>query len=517
MERKLTHVSEARDWSPNITNLNEQLLLGPQREILEMIENINSRWNLDLSATRTYRWGPGYMDKIKKWYRDHYVEEHMKRKISTFFNKINEKGWSTKDLEKKLRLVDEKMATRRRNGAVFQDNSELLEERLEILSNKVEFQLNEANRQFNSSGIHIKAGLYKYEGYNQYRTDTSEEYVIQVSLPTGKMNLFVGNTPYQIEIGASILWFRLDLMKLIYTICDDRSRMSDDVFEFNYVPYVQDGNRIVGHYFPEWDENSADRDLRHPYIGRRNTWNQLLVNDDISATNVCLGELAGHVDGQLKKLDLVSLCATLMLWNSTFHVGRTHPLNQIKKVFWGISPENNTDEFKHAVNMVGAGNCEHNTWDERSDINTMYCDETQCVFRDSCTTYKIGTGTDQEEPGEEPSVGGVIEVLQAMEEDSREINALRTEIEERMRQENPNGQIDVDEVARRIEEARDIERDHVAEYQAAIENAREEVARHGEPDVDEGYRRIQEDNETPEERVIRWAAENGGAINIGER
>ena len=31
MEQKLTHVSEARDWSPNITNLNEQLLLGPQR------------------------------------------------------------------------------------------------------------------------------------------------------------------------------------------------------------------------------------------------------------------------------------------------------------------------------------------------------------------------------------------------------------------------------------------------------------------------------------------------------
>ena len=49
MEQTLTHVSEARDWSPNITNLNEQLLLGPQREILEMIENINTRWGLDLN------------------------------------------------------------------------------------------------------------------------------------------------------------------------------------------------------------------------------------------------------------------------------------------------------------------------------------------------------------------------------------------------------------------------------------------------------------------------------------
>ena len=57
--------------------------------------------------------------------------------------------------------------------------------------------------------------------------------------------------------------------------------------------------------------------------------------------------------------------------------------------------------------------------------------------------------------------------------------------------------------------------EHLQEEDAEI--GREEYNRDGEPDVDEGYRRIEEDNETPEERVIRWAAENGGAINIGER
>tara|TARA_R100000808_G_scaffold11947_1_gene30191 strand:- start:232 stop:1662 length:1431 start_codon:yes stop_codon:yes gene_type:complete len=476
MEQKLTHVSEARDWSPNITNLNEQLLLGPQREILELIQEINRRWTLDLNATKTYRWGPGYMDKIKRWYRDHYVEEHMKRKISTFFNKVAEKHWSVKELEKKLRVVDEKMASRRRNGAVFQDNSGLLEEKLEILSNRVESQLSEANKQFNSSGIHINASLYRYQNTNRYDAAIKDEYVIQVSLPPGKMNLFVGDTPYQIEIGGSIIWFRLDLMKLIYTICNENSRIvNDNTFKLNYTPYAETGSKIIAHYFPEWEENSEGKELKHPYISGRNAWNQLRINDELIGSHVCLGELTGHVDRQMKKLDLVSLCATLMLWNSTFHIGRTHPLNQIKKVFWGISPENNTDEFKNAVNMVSAGDCEHNNWDDRSNIDTMYCDETQCVFRDSCTTYRVGMDVDQEEPQEEPSVGGVIEVLQAMEEDSREINAQRTEIEERMRQENPNGQIDVDEVARWIE------------------------------------------LETPEERVIRWAAENGGAINIGER
>ena len=503
MEQKLTHISEARDWSPNITNLNEQLLLGPQREILEIIEGINTRWGLDLNATRTYRWGPGYMDKIKKWYRDHYVEEHMKRKISTFFNKISEKSWSVKELEKKLRLVDEKMATRRSNGAVFQDNSELLEERLGILSERVESQLNEANKQFNSSGIHINASLYRYENTGRYDAITKNEYVICVSLPAGKMNLFVGNNPYQVDIGASILWFRMDLMKLIYAICHERSTIvNDSTFEFNYTPYAEHGNRTVGHYFREWDENSPGRELRHPYISGKSSWNQLLVNDDLDASHVCLGELAGSIDSQLKKLDLVSLCATLMLWNSTFHVGRTHPLNQLHSVFWGISPENNVDEFKNAVNRADSSTCRHNRIDEDGEyeINTMYCDDIQCVFRDSCNTYKVGTGTDQEPA----AVSLTREIVENHERPARDYAAeyqaeMEVAVEETIRQRQ---RVDVDEVVRRIEEIRD------------GESVFSDIA---DPDVDEGYRRIQEDNETPEERVIRWAAENGGAINIGER
>ena len=501
MVRRLTYISEARDWSPNITNLNEQLLLGPQREILEIIENINTRWGLNLNATKTYRWGPGYMDKIKMWYRTNYVEEHMKRKISTFFNKIGEKSWSAKELEKKLRLVDEKMAIRRSNGAVFQDNSELLENRLNILTNRVENQLREANSNFNEAGIRISAHLYNFDCDDRYNAVSSQEYIIKVTLPSGKMNLFVGNTPYQIDIGAAVIYFRLDLMKLVYAVCDDRSIITDDDFLLYTLPRSENGNPIIGKYFPEWDENSRGMELNHPYISRYSTWNAIMVDEFDSAMHVCLGQMSGEVDTQLRKLDLISLCATLMVWHSTFHVGRTHPLNQVKYISWGISPQNNTDEFKTAINVANSHNCRHNDTEDlvHDEINYSYCDDLQCVFRDECVTYKAGTGEDYE-PVEEP--------ISNPEETWREV---ATSMEDQ------------------------IERDHAAEYQAAMEVAIEETTRNreridvdevvrrieedrdGEPDVDEGYRRIEEDNETPEERVIRWAAEHGGAINIGER
>ena len=277
MERRLTHISEARDWSPNITNLNEQLLLGPQREILEIIENINTRWGLNLNATKTYRWGPGYMDKIKMWYRTNYVEEHKKRKISTFFNKICEKSWQAKELENKLRLVDEKMATRRSNGAVFQDNSELLENRLNILTNRVENQLREANSNFNEAGIQISAHLYNFDCDDRYNAASHQEYIIKVSLPSGKMNLFVGNTQYKIDIGAAVIYFRLDLMKLVYAVCDDRSIITDDEFELYTLPKPGNGNPIIGKYFPEWDENSRGMELNHPYISRHSDWNSIMI------------------------------------------------------------------------------------------------------------------------------------------------------------------------------------------------------------------------------------------------
>ena len=182
-----------------------------------------------------------------------------------------------------------------------------------------------------------------------------------------------------------------------------------------------------------------------------------------------------------------------MVWHSTFHVGRTHPLNQVKYISWGISPQNNTDQFKTAINVANSHDCRHNDTEDliHDEINYTYCDELQCVFRDECNTYKAGTGIDQVSSEISDIVESAIETAERM----------------------TDGMVAGARMAGAIE-LMEAMRDDAIQAEAEMDD---DLHRDGEPDVDEGYRRIEEDNETPEERVIRWAAARGGAINIGER
>ena len=116
-------------WNPNIQSLADRLLIGPQRDLLRKVQDFNGRYGLNLNITRTYRWSPGYMDQIKDFMVDRYIEKHMKRKISTFFNQIDNKCWMLSSFSRTLREIEDTLTERRRTRAIFQDNSDIIEDR----------------------------------------------------------------------------------------------------------------------------------------------------------------------------------------------------------------------------------------------------------------------------------------------------------------------------------------------------------------------------------------------------
>ena len=95
-------ISDFENWNPHIQSLADRLLIGPQRELLEKVQRLNSRYDLGINVTRTYRWSPGYMDKIKDYMVNRYIQVGMKRKISTFFNQIDQKEWHYNALKRDL-------------------------------------------------------------------------------------------------------------------------------------------------------------------------------------------------------------------------------------------------------------------------------------------------------------------------------------------------------------------------------------------------------------------------------
>ena len=69
---------ELKNWKPNIADISDRLIMGPQRDVLERVANINDRYSLNLGVTKTYRWSPGYMDQIKEYMANRHLEPHMK-------------------------------------------------------------------------------------------------------------------------------------------------------------------------------------------------------------------------------------------------------------------------------------------------------------------------------------------------------------------------------------------------------------------------------------------------------
>ena len=472
---KFTTTTTAESWLPDITDLSERLLLGPQRTILELIEQVNSRYGLTLRATKTYRWSPGYKLQMKGWMANDYLEPHMDRKISTYFNQIDQKRWQYDQFKRLLNDIDTKMANNRREGAVFQDNTGILEDKIYIFKNRLESQLEEANNQFNSAYIHVNARILTNE-------DGKDYFSIKVSLPPGKMDVFIGNNPYPIDIGAVDLWFTTGLDALVYALCSHNSTVTDD--EFRLSSFFNDGNRYGGYYgsikylgiyYPEYACNNPDYTLRHPYISQH--YNSVTQIDDNRTTYICLGQLLENVHTQLEKMDLVSLCATLMTWHSCFHAGRTHPLNGISKSFYGL--QYTTAEFRNIANVSSSLDCRHNYIEDNINLDehdTGYCDDISCFFRKDCNMYRTVNG-DIKQP---------------------EVVVETPELE------LPDIDLDVEMRRMTLEYER-----QTNDMEVEAEMVREDVQ--AEADA------YNENNETPEEQVIRWAAEHGGAINIGDR
>ena len=445
------HICPFEEWRPDIENLSETLLLGPQAEILQLVESINQSFGLNLGITKTYRWSPGYMDQIKDYMVHDYVQIGMKRKISTFFNMIDQKGWKYSRFRKLLNELDDKMSRRRQDHAVFQDNSDILEEKIRIFNERIASQLIQANQSFNESGVRVSAAFYE-KGFMIEGDDRTEDaFCIKVTLPASTMNVFVGREPYPIDISSCEIYLQIPYKELIYKLCSSTSTITEDTFLLNGFDATM--GHTFGVYYPMWSVNNGGN-LTHPYIGSANRWSGSIIQHgerEENAGSVCFGDLLDNVQNAMRRMDLVSLCATLIGWHSSFHVGRTHPLNGIKHSFMGLPKNCDTVEFTNAL-TVSVENCRNNS--TASDLwSKDYCDYIDCAFKKTCTLYSFTND----------NLGDLIEQ-----------SILEEEI---------------------------VEEEGFQQYS----------------DVDPGWERIQEDNETPEERVIRWASEHGGAINIGGR
>ena len=116
-----------------IENLSEQVLLGPQKEILEKVEDFNFRYRSDIGVTKRFRWSPGIYDKIRKAYTSLLGWEVRTSKISTFLNKIDQSSWRYRNFKTELNQLQDMLDHLRSSNAQFQDNSDIVMEKFKFV------------------------------------------------------------------------------------------------------------------------------------------------------------------------------------------------------------------------------------------------------------------------------------------------------------------------------------------------------------------------------------------------
>ena len=455
----LTLGNKIKNWEPNIASIADRIIMGPQREILEKVQNINERFNLSLGITRTYRWSPGYMDKIKEWMAKDYLEPHMKRKLSTYFNQIDSKGWSYRTLRDRLNTIDSDLFDMRRRRATFQNNTivceRVINKFIDIVTKSVD----------NGSGYY-DVYISNATSDDRYNTYNNEMITFAFYLPDTTMNYYIGKVNYSIPIYAATLYYSIPLDELIYRMSSNIDWIENDNHQIigndRYSRHYRNGfaanwkGAYHRKYINEYENNRyAVGQLLHPYISNEEYGNRSNYQvDDGEIVNVaycCLGQLGDEIANNMKYLKLGDIYAKLLSWHTVFDAVNTQPMNRINTLFWG-KHKSMDNTFSNTV-PTASSNCLLNTTNPNGGPKD-YCDEIECLNRNNCNYY--GTLQDGDELAE-----------------ARMVSDDETVIDEH----------------NRIIAENDI---------------------HGEELPDEP----QDSELTIEEQVIQWAAQRGGAVDI---
>ena len=516
--QNITLKKNIKDWTPNIANLSERLIMGPQREVLSKLHEINNRYGLSLGITKTYRWSPGYMDQVKKWVNDSYVQPHKKRPLTTFFNQIDEKQWSYRNLKEKLIALQYKMKDMRNTYNCFQDNTETVQIAVEAFKARLDKEL-----QGMESMVDVFIGEYSDDNNDMYGDIYNKEMlIIRVFLPAEDMNLMTGSTVHKVPINESFLYWSMDLDELIYKICYDTKWVEDDTLtvlgnpRYSTVGYNNNpfNGQWKGRYYKDYINDVEDRwggkQLLHPYISSEEYKRAITcVTETDDHTDliayICLGDFQIAIHDSLKKLKFNEVYAIFMRWHTTFNATATSPMNTFSTLWFG-RPEFVTDELaKIYPSMMDRCRIASNS----TSGPTGYCDDYKCQYRDKCSYYL----QDSNEVADQDS-----ESFEVVDSDADNIHGgeyAQTHTAGRddswMDPHHGSDEAEIEEIIR-INRENGLTDDGEIEEETALDYA-EEMDRINNLPLED----VPDPELTIEERVIQWAAQQGGALNILER
>mgnify|MGYP003134286401 CR=1 FL=1 len=376
------------DDTDELSSIAEQVALGPQEEVITLINQLNQQFSVDFKCTPSFRWQPGFYKKLTKESSRISAFSIQKNKISTYRNKIAQGKWQIDRFLQNVQSIDNKLYYLRNNGSVFQDNTEEVDRVLDDFREKINQTLILTEEIYNNVDIKVYHGLKDFGNRNvRERNNTKHAVTYHIKIKDVSTSINIGGNAIAIPMGDIQLIISVDLVKNVMNRIRGYDRISR-------------GHESRGHtstwngaIFEPYEEY-----IRFPYISERSWNNGLNVKFNHLCPrqfyNVCFGDFNEEIIEAAWAGDTAALILFIKRWTETFNVGTTGPLNSFDKMFFGIWPEMDNDQWRASNLRYGpqrSENCEYGTTlldngcvDKAED---SYCVKNQCILKDQCNHF----------------------------------------------------------------------------------------------------------------------------------
>lgn len=386
-------ITNINEFTPDIKTLNENIHMGPQANVLELIEDFNNRYigsnfnrynpttdTKQLGITKKFYWKPGAYNTIRDIIHTHNELSKKSNSLSNYIERArNNAPYRMRTLLNDIRAIETELFIFRRRGLIMQDNSDDIIEAWEFIKNHLIAQQ--------------ENGDFIIEAYETNDPNTGEltDYHIVVRYsyfnPTMKFHMD-DDAIADIEIpGEYHMMIKMPLSKLLNIIIMANfdikkiksSHMVNQRFNSNRWAY-----RLCAQY------DSFDG-IDHPYISRSlNGWAGTVY--DQGDRYVCSGSMEDDVKACVTSLDFISLkifIDRIMTYYDTY----TSPLNNIRQSYHGRPSflENMNELYYNIVGKRNISACgyRHIVKDD-PDVNWVknesYC-ANYCTAKERCETY----------------------------------------------------------------------------------------------------------------------------------
>ena len=356
-ERTITPISQV---NINMQEAADALFLGPQAELLEQVQNFNTRYNMCrtggdvIQINRNYGFKPGVYDRIKEAYGNHCLGYMSKPKdIWSLKYRIDRNHWKQRTFWRDAISIQNKMKSLKHSNVGWQDNVEVVERFFTDLQVRIPLEIGNALSIFENDDITV--GVEECEDWGGMR------FVIELFTADIDMQVF-----HQDDEIANYKWgnlatrWYLPFWKFVNNWCEGGTNS-------RYNSGISNPSAKIYPKYPK---------LRHPYVSN----NSYRHDDSDWIGYTCTGDMQSDLKEAAWALDINALCSLTRTWLSRYHIPRTNPLNRIQFCYYGWEVGMDAKIWSHrGINASTIINeCQ---WPNVYDDQTNYQGENPC---DNC-------------------------------------------------------------------------------------------------------------------------------------